>query len=347
MPKFITKSLLIFLGILLLNQSISAQVNVETEKIKTGTIRKLLRFTGETRPYLETYAAADVMGPVAKILVEDGQKVSKGQTLALIDEIRFDIALRMAQASLERTKQQLIEDQRDFDRNKTLFDKGAITQKTFDMAETALVKSKTNVKQAQADFDKARLDLERCAIKAPIDGFFVDRSIDLGQAMNRGQNMGKVIFLEVIFVEAKIPESNINDIKIGQTCMIEDRFPGEVEFINLYADNSRAFKVKIKVPNQDLHFKANMFVRGSIILENFVEIPVFPTRAVRNYRGEQFVFVVKNNIAKKIPINIIAQEGELTYAKEIDTTMEIVTVGQDNLDDGSKVVLRNSNNIQK
>ncbi len=321
-----------------------AQVNVETTKIQTGTISKLLRFTGETRPYLETYAAADVMGPVAKILVEDGQKVEKGQTLATIDEIRFEITLRMAQASLERAKQQLIEDQRDFDRNKTLFDKSAITQKTFDMAETALIKSRTNVKQAQADYDKAKLDLERCAIKAPISGYFVDRSIDLGQAMNRGQNMGKVIFLDAIFVEAKIPENNIRDIAIGQKCLIEDKFPGEIEFINLYADNSRAFKVKIKVPNQGLFFKANMFVRGSIILESFEKVPVFPSQAIRNNRGEQFVFIVKDGIAKRVTIKIIAQEGELSYAEEIGENMEIVTVGQDNLEDGSKIAQRNGRN---
>jgi RND family efflux transporter MFP subunit len=287
------------------------------------------------------------MGPVARILVEDGQKVEKGQTLATIDEIRFEITLRMAQASLERAKQQLIEDQRDFDRNKTLFDKSAITQKTFDMAETALIKSKTNVKQAQADYDKAKLDLERCAIKAPISGYFVDRSIDLGQAMNRGQNMGKVIFLDVIFVEAKIPEHNIREIVIGQKCLIEDRFPGEVEFINLYADNSRAFKVKIKVPNQELFFKANMFVRGSIILESFENVPVFPSQAIRNNRGEQFVFIVKDGIARRIPIQIIAQEGELSFAREIQENMEIVTVGQDNLEDGNKIVQRNGRNGQK
>lgn len=322
----------------------SAQVNVVTEEVGQATIQKLLRFTGETRPLVETYAAADVMGPVAKILVEDGQKVAKGQSLAIIDEVRFDIALRMAQASLDRAKQQLLEDQRDFERNKTLFDKSAITQKTFDMAETVFIKAKTNLKQAQADYDKAKLDLERCAIKAPIDGFFVDRSIDLGQAMNRGQNMGKVIYLDEIFVEAKIPENDIADIKIGQKCMIENQFAGEVAFINLYADNSRAFKVKMKVPNKDLRFKANMFVKGSIILEKYENVPTFPSRAIRNERGDQFVFIVEKGIARKISIDIIAQEGELTFARQIKTGTQIVTIGQDNLDDGIEINLRNGKN---
>ncbi|GAB4268191.1 MAG: hypothetical protein Kow0029_03370 [Candidatus Rifleibacteriota bacterium] len=319
-----------------------AQINVLSEKVKTAHIRKLLKFTGDTKPFIETYAAADVSGPVAKILVEDGQRVEKDQPLAVIDEARFEIALRMAQAELERAKQQLKEIQKDFERNKTLFDKGAITQKTYDMAETAMIQASTAMKLAQANYDKAKLDLDRCVIKAPIKGFFVDRAIELGQAMARGQNMGKVIFLDTVFVEARISEKDINSIKIGQKCVIEDKFPGIISFINLYADKSRAFKVKIKMDNPDVYFKANMFVKGSVIIEEYENAPVFPSRAIRNNRGKLFVFVLEGDKAVKKEINIIAQEGELTYANPITEGMEVVTIGQDNLDDGSLVIKRNS-----
>lgn len=333
--------LILTLSLFFVTSAVSAQINVITEKVKTGQIRKLLKFTGETRPLVESYAAADVSGPVAEILVEDGQRVEQNQALAKIDDTRFEIALRMAEASLERAKQQLIEDQRDYERSQTLFKKDAITQKTFDMAETALIKSKTNVKQAKADYDKAKLDLNRCIIKAPIKGFFVDRSIEIGQAMGRGQNMGKVIFLDTIYVEAKISERDIGKIKVGQKCMIEDKFPGEVAYINLYADRSRAFKVKIRVQNPDVTFKANMFVRGSIILEQYDEAPLFSSQAIRNEFGKLHVFTVENGIAKKREIEIIAQEGEFTYADPIEAGMEIVTVGQDNLKNESEITIRN------
>lgn len=340
------KSLLVCAFTMLASLSL-AQVNVVTEEAKTGVVRKLLKFTGETRPFVEAFAAADVSGPIAKILVEDGQRVEMGQPLAAIDEIRFAIALRMAQASLERAKQQMIEDQKDFERNKTLFEKSAITQKTFDMAETILIKAKASLKQVQADYDKAKLDLDRCIIRAPIKGFFVDREIELGQAMGRGQNMGKVIFLDTIYVEARISGKDINKIKIGQECMIEDKFPGVISFINLYADKSRSFKVRIKVENKDVHFKANMFVRGSIILENYEKAPLFSSRAIRNNRGELFVFVVENGKAKRKVLDIIAQEGELTYARQITAGMKVVTIGQDNIDNDSEVTVRNGHSKQE
>lgn len=336
------KQIYIFHFVMLIATQVAfAQVNVVTEYVTNGHMQKLLKFTGETRPFIETYAAADVAGPVAKILIEDGQRVKKNQTLAVIDEIRFEIVLRMNQGKLDHAKRQLFEDQKDFERNKTLFDKSAITQKSFDMAETKVIKAKASLKQVQADYDKAKLDLDRCAIKAPIKGFFVDKAVELGQAMQRGQNVGKVIFLDTVYVEAKIAEKDIRKIKIGQKCLIEDKFPGEIAFINVYADKSRAFKVRIRVDNPDVFFKANMFVRGSILLEDFIDVPVFSSRAIRNDRGKQFVYIVENNKAIKKQIDIVAQKGELTYSKQIKTGMSVVTVGQDNLDNNSEVVLRN------
>lgn len=340
--KYQVKTLLF--ALLCLASATSAQVNVVTVKPQNGTIRKLLQFTGETRPVVEAYAAADVNGPVAQIMAEDGQKVSLGEALGKIDDIRFAITLRQMEAVLERSKQQFKEDEKDYERNKTLFENKAITQKSLDAALTNYIKGKTTVKQAQADYDKAKLDLDRCIIRSPISGYFVDRSIELGQAMARGQNMGKVIDLDDIYVDARIPESEIRNIKTGQISLIEGKYEGKVEHIDLYADNSRSFKVRIRVKNPDLFFRGNMFVKGSITLEQFDNAPLFPSQAIRNFRGDLFVFTVENGKAKKNKIVLIAQEGDLSYCKEISEKAEIITIGQDSLDDGAEVIVRKNGN---
>ncbi len=333
----------LLLAFLCLASAVSAQINVVVETPQIGNIRKLLQFTGETRPMLEAYAAADVDGPVAKIMVEDGQKVSQNQILGKIDEIRFAISLRQMEAALERAKQQYDDNEKDYQRNKTLFDNKAITQKSLDAALTNLINGKTNLKQAQADYDKARLDLDRCSIKSPINGYFVDRSIELGQAMGRGQNMGRVIDLDNIYVDARIPESAIRNIKKGQICQIEDTYEGSVEHIDLYADNSRSFKVRIKVKNPNLFFRGNMFVKGNITLEKHDNVPLFSSQAIRNSKGEQFVYIIENGKAKKQTIDVTAQEGNLCYSRQIDANQQIVTVGQDNLDENSEVVIKPAN----
>ncbi|MDD3000909.1 MAG: efflux RND transporter periplasmic adaptor subunit [Candidatus Riflebacteria bacterium] len=325
----------------LLSSLLFGQVNVLTNKVIEGNIRQLLQFTGETSPSIEAYATADVNGPVAEVLVEVGERVTKGQTLCKIDETRFELALRQAEAMLERAQQQFKEDEKDYKRNETLFNSKAITQKTLDTALTKLISSKTNLKQAQVSYDTAKLDLARCKVTSPINGYFVDRNIEIGQSMTRGQVMGRIIDLDSIYVDARISEADIRNIKIGQACLIESKYEGIVEYINLHADNSRAFKVRIKLANPNLFFRANVFVKGSITVEDYKNVPVFPSKAIRNERSIYYIYKIVNGKAHRQNITLKAQQGDLTLAEEVNVNDEVVTVGQDNLSEGAEVAIRN------
>jgi RND family efflux transporter MFP subunit len=331
--------LLIF--IILATTTICAQENVLVTTPIKGSIDQLLSFTGETRPILESFAAADVSGPVIQILVQNGDKVKAKQALAKIDPVRFSIALEQMQANLEIAKQEVKEIERNFKRNKKLYDKNAITQKTFDRVETELIRAKSVLKQASANYDKAKLDLERCVVRSPIDGYFVDRNLEVGQAMARGQNMGRVINLDYIFVDANIPETEIQNIKIGQKCLIEEKYTGTVAHINLNADRSRSFQVKIKVQNPELYFKANMFVKGQITLKSYQDIPLVPSQTIRNEKGKPYIYIVEKDEAQKLSVEIVAQKGEYSYLTPVSFGQQIVTVGQDNLTEKAKVIIRN------
>ncbi|MDD2624003.1 MAG: efflux RND transporter periplasmic adaptor subunit [Candidatus Riflebacteria bacterium] len=342
MKSYLFKSVkLTIIFSLLISSSLFGQVNVLTEKVIEGNIKQLLQFTGETSPSIEAYATADVNGPVAEVFVEVGQRVKKGQPLCRIDETRFELALRHADAMLERAKQQFSEDEKDYKRNETLFNSKAITQKTLDTALTKFITSKTNLKQAQVSYDSAKLDLIRCNVTSPIDGYFVDRNIEIGQSMARGQLMGRIIDLDSIFVDARISESDIRSIKVGQKCLIEDKYEGIVEYINLHADNSRAFKVRIKLANPNLFFRANVFVKGSITIEAHTNVPVFPTTALRNERSVYYIYKIVNGKAHRQNITLKAQQGDMSLAEEVFINDEVVTVGQDNLSEGAEVTIRN------
>ncbi len=320
--------------------AVNAQANVHVAKVKNQDILQLLNFTGETRPAVESYATADVTGPVAEVFVEVGDKVKKGQVLCKIDDTRFNLALRQAKAALERTKQQFKEDEKDYKRNETLFKSKAITQKTLDTALTKFIVSKTSLEQAEVSYETAKLDLERSSIIAPIDGYFIDRSIEIGQTLSKGQSMGKVVALDSIFVDARVSEMDIENIKVGLNCLIDGKHEGTIEHINLYADGSRAFKVRIKVPNKDLGYKANMFVKGSITLKDYKNSPIFPSMALRNDGTEYYVFLNKNGKAHKQPVTILAQQNNYTFAKEIIANDEVITVGQDELRQDDEVIVR-------
>lgn len=317
------------------------KVPVGVESANAGTIRQLLHFTGETSPLIEAYATADVNGPVSEVKVEIGQKVKKGQILCTVDSARFEIAMRMAQANLEKAKQQFIEDEKDYKRNETLYKSKAITQKSLDSALTAYISSKASKDSAQATYDEAKLNLDRCAIRSPIDGYFVDRSVEIGQTLSKGERAGKVLNMDSVYIDARISDADIGKVHVGQICLIDGQHEGKVEHITLQADASRAFKVRIKVANVPMVYRANAYVKGNITLLTYNDVPMFSSAALRNDKGngKYYVFKIVDNKAVKQYVEIIAQEGDMSYAKNVNTGDVLVVQGQDNLSDGYAVVI--------
>lgn len=314
----------------------SEPVTVTTHTLATGTIRDRLAFTGETKPFVETFLTADVSGRIEKILVENGDAVTAGQVLVTLERERYQIALDQAEASLRMAEQRARETRSDFERTKVLFERKAVNDKTFEAAETAMVLAVSQVKQAQAAFELAKLNLERCNIRAPITGHFVNRTGFIGQGVNPGTILGKVVELKRLFVEARIPEHQIREIAVGQVCQIEDR-PGRVAHIDLYADSGRGFLVKILVPNDDLHFKANMFVKGFVVRREYTDVPLLPLEALLTDEAGSAVFLVEAGRARRQPVEVLAREGTNLYAKGVEAGQAVVVVGQHTLHDGDPV----------
>ncbi len=316
----------------------AAAVSVTVETIRTGRLREMLAFTGETKPLVETYATADLSGRIERILVENGDPVTAGQAVVTIESERYRIALDQASATLRMAQQRAKEAGRDFERTRVLFQQKAVNDKTYDAAETAMVNAVSQVEQARAAFDLAKLNLERCVIRAPISGFFVNRSGFIGQGVNPGTILGRIVELKRVFVEARIPEHQIGAIRVGQDCLIDGRL-GKVAHIDLYADAGRSFLVKIQVPNDDLRFKANMFVKGNLVVNEYPGVPLVPLAAIVTEGDQSAVFVVENGRARRVPVEPVAREGDRVYARPLAPGQVVVTVGQHTLKDGDEVVL--------
>lgn len=325
-------------GILVLASAAGAATNVRVATVKPGTIRETLAFTGETRPLVETFITADVAGRIEKILAENGDQIANGQTVITLEPERYRITLDQAEANLRMAEQKVKEASKDFERTRLLFEKKAINERVYETAETASINAANQQKQARSAFDLAKLNLDRCSLKAPIAGFFVNRQGFIGQGVMPGTILGKVVELKRLFVEARIPEHQIGLIKIGQECSFADRV-GKVAHIDLYADPARSFLVKILLDNDDLRFKANMFVKGSLVLNEFHEVPLVPLAALVTESEKTFAFVADGARARRLPVEVVAREGDLVYARGLEAGQTIIVVGQHSLKDGEEILL--------
>ncbi len=327
------------LSIFLISPTLFAAVPVNVEPVTFGSIRDMIGFSGEVKPFVEGFVTSDVSGRVDKILLENGDPVTEGGPIVLLEKERFQIAVQQAEAALQMAEQKEKETQRDFERNKVLADRKVINEKVFDLAETAFASAKSSVKQAKAALDLARLNLERATLKAPIGGFFVNRQVFPGQGISPGVVAGKVIDLRKVFIEVRIPENIIARIKPGQACSVEGGFQGKIAHVDLYADSSRSFLVKILVENPELKLKANMFLKGEIVLSTANEVPLVPIQALVSESGKTFVFSVVQGRGKKNQVTVVAREGSKAQVEGLDPSVPIVVVGQENLSDGTEVVI--------
>ncbi|HOY67111.1 MAG TPA: efflux RND transporter periplasmic adaptor subunit [Candidatus Ozemobacteraceae bacterium] len=316
-----------------------APVTVATSLVKTGPIRESIAFSGQVKPFEEAWITTDVTGRVAKILVENGQPVKAGAPVVLLDADRLRIAVRMSEAGLGRAEAELKEKKKDFERRSILMEKKVLNEKAFDEAEAEAAKAGITVQSQKAALDLDRLNLERATIRAPIGGFFASRDVFLNQSVSPGMRLGKVIDIGRVYIDVKVPENQINRITIGQKASVNGSHTGSVAFIDPYGDESRSFLVRILVDNADLKLKPNMFVTGQIVLKELADVPLIPIDALTGPADAPVIYIIRNNKAVRLPVTPIAREKDWCAAREVEPGETIVTVGAENLADGTPVTV--------
>ncbi|MDD2715437.1 MAG: efflux RND transporter periplasmic adaptor subunit [Candidatus Wallbacteria bacterium] len=315
-----------------------AVTQVVVSEVKNGNIKEVLSFSGEIKPYVEYIVAPDVSATVMAVNVEDGIAVTTGEVMIVMDRERFRIVLEQAEGTLKNAQQKSNEAENDYKRNKILFDEHVINQKSFESAQSALSAAQSGLTSAKAAHELAKLNLERTEIKSPISGFFAGRNVILGQTVSPGMVLGRVLDLKTVYAETKISENQIRLVQQGQACMVEDAYPAKVAYVDLYADTSRAFRVKLMMDNT-AGFKAGMYVKGEITVNNYQNVPLVPETALVQLKGEYSIFCVNGGKAKQKSVVPVAKENGQVYAKGIDSGEQVVITGQGSLKDGDAVSL--------
>ena len=318
-----------------------AQVAVSVAPARIGSISLMIPFSGEVKPFAEAILTPDVAGRVQQVTAENGQKVTAGEGLVILEKDRRLLEVRKAEVSIKTAQQKLDEARKDFERKKVLFDKKVLSDKVFDEAETAYLTAQSSLKHAQAVLDLEKLNLERSSIRAPISGFFTNRQVEPGQGVSSGMTLGTIIQIDKVKVVARIPETRINQVKIGQKVFIQNDGTGHVLFINPYGDTSRAFAVEIEVANPEQLLKPRMFVKGDIQAELFEDVPLVPTSSVIAEEGRQIVYVIEQEKVVRRVVEVIARHEGFCLVRPMMEGERVVTVGAAGLADGAAVAVTN------
>jgi HlyD family secretion protein len=252
--------------------------SVEITTVKATTIVETVSATGKIQPEIEVKIASMVSGEIISLPIKEGQVVKKGDLLVKINPDLYTSGLNRSVANLSGTKSGLVqadasykEAKANYDRNKTLFDKGIISKSdwdktvaSFEVAKATKQSAYFNVQSASATVNEARDNLGRTTIYAPADGTISVLNVELGERVLGTQQMAGTEILRVanlnnMEVEVDVNENDIVKIKVGDLAKVEvdaylkKQFKGIVTSISnsassaLTADQVTNFKVKIRI----------------------------------------------------------------------------------------------------
>ncbi|MDG5490689.1 efflux RND transporter periplasmic adaptor subunit [Psychroserpens sp. SPM9] len=251
---------------------------VNAKKVALVDIVETVSATGKIQPEVEVKISSEVSGEIIELPFKEGQQVKKGELLVKVNPDLIQSAVSRSQASyqnvragLDQAEASLREAKANYDRNKSLFERGVISKADWDRSvasyETAQASRNSayySVQSAAATVNEAQDNLSRTTIYAPMSGTISLLSVELGERVVGTQQMAGTEILRVanlnnMEVEVDVNENDIVKVQIGDSTIVEvdaylkKEFKGIVtEIANsaagaLTADQVTNFKVKVRI----------------------------------------------------------------------------------------------------
>ncbi|MGN8119876.1 efflux RND transporter periplasmic adaptor subunit [Labrys sp. 22185] len=163
--------------------------------------------------------APDVSGLVSEVLAHDNEQVRAGDVIFRIDQARYTLALKTAEAKADRSKAALDMASRDLVRYRQLGD-ASVTQQKLEQVEANARQAEASYRQAQLEHDLAALDLARSSVKAPVDAIVTNLGIHPGDFLAAGVQAVALVDTASLRIEGYFEETKLRQVAIGDRARV-------------------------------------------------------------------------------------------------------------------------------
>ncbi len=311
-------------------------------KAKDTLFNHYLELQGNVETKQNIVLYPEMSGILTRVYVNKGQKVSKGQLLARIDDggLSQQLSQVEVQAQLAKTT---------FDRQKRLWE-----QKIG--SEIQYLEAKTNYEAQQNAVNQIKRQLAKTTINAPFSGVIDDVITEQGSVVSAGQNqIIRIVNLNDMYIETEVPERYISSITKGKN--VEVHFPvlgktitTKVRQVGNYINpNNRSFMVEIGIPSNGGTVKPNLTAKVKINDYTNEKAILIPQSIIsENAEGDQYTYITSakdaQNIAeaKRVIVKTGKTQGDLIEIMEgINNGDAIISEGARSVKDGQKVKILN------
>ncbi len=335
----------------------SLAMPVSVAKAVQKTVPISLTAIGSAEAYSTVSIKSQVNAELEQVHFTQGQFVKKGELLFTLDKRPFEAALAQAQANLARDKAQAELDKVQAIRYGKLFAAGVTPKEQFDQMQANADAQEGAVHADDAAVDSAKLQLEYCTIRSPIEGRTGALQVYPGNLVKQNDVPILIVINQVtpIFVDFSIPEQYLGVVKefMAKGRLQVEATPtgetvpevGTLTFVDNTVDNTTGtIKLKGTFANTDHRLWPGQFSAMSLRLSVEEKATVVPSQAIQTGQSGDFLYVVKSDLtAESRPVKVARTIGsDAVIAKGIEPGETVVTDGQLRLIPGIKVQIKSA-----
>ncbi|OWY39483.1 efflux transporter periplasmic adaptor subunit [Xenophilus sp. AP218F] len=278
-------------------------------------------FTGTLNPLASSSLAAEVDASVREVRVREGERVRRGQVLAVLDAEALSQSVEEQNAQLDNSKSRLRLAKAKLDKQRELLGKGFISQVAYDELESDYRVREGELRAQASQLARARRLLADTQVKSPIDGVVYERKINPGEVASRNTKLFSIADLSVLEIAASVPSRLISQVRVGMPAVFTveghaGKQRGEVVRVNPVAiAGTRSFTLFIRVNNPDGALRAGQFAKGGVTIRQIEGEVVLPQAAVRDLGGKPWVLLASGGKLEKREVKVLlASDSERKLA---------------------------------
>ena len=290
------------------------------EAVRKGDLILSVVTTGQVRAEAMSVLKSETQGTIAAVLVRPGDRVKQGQPLLQVDPRQLDLAVKDAEAQIDQARLRLLDN--------TVPD-SIVTGKAITGERLKNAEIRSGIDAAKVALEKAKLEREKATVTAPFDGVMDEVKVSAGERLTSGQEIGRVVDLDHLRIEAAVLEHDLPLIKVGgqavvTTAAAPDRpVVGTIAAVLPLVDSAtRAGRAVIRAGGGGV-LRPGMYADVRLEATRLPNRIIVPASAVIERDGRPLVFVVKEGRAQWVYINPGRTNGAETEVLPDSSTGQI------------------------
>jgi RND family efflux transporter MFP subunit len=330
--------------------------SIKTITVSKQAAEKIFKFSGLVAAVDSSGLSFQVGGQVEFVKVDIGDRVQKGQVLAVLDPEPYQLDVDAITAELRKARDNVTRSKAEYERQKRIFEQGAGAERFVEVSEYNYKAARSAVNFQVARLDQVKRNLRKTELLAPYDGTIAWRSMEPNEEVRVGQKVLEINATGKMEVQLAVPETTIDRIHIDDPATIT--FPtlpggsakGRISYIGSAAVKANAFPVKVELSDPNEKVKPGMTAEANLIVKTENQKPgyIVPFQALlpapEADRGFAFVYDPKTSTVKKTAVRSRGSEDKEAIIYAGLAAGDIIAVaGVSFLADGMKVKLMKRN----